>query len=337
LDSLSLVEVRRGSQVESIHRGAVAVVDRVGRIRYQAGPVEMATYFRSAAKPLQALPLVESGGADALGLSDEELAVTCGSHAGEPAHLRAVRGILSKAGLDESALRCGTHPPGHNESAAALIRQGLTPSPIHNNCSGKHAGMLAASRHRGWPTESYLAPEHPLQREIAGIVATCCGMSSGVLPSATDGCGVPTFFATLRQVARCYAVLADPRDLPDRRRAAVARIAGAMRGHPPMIGGAGRLATELQARLGDRLVCKSGAEALFGIGLVGERWGIAVKIEDGNARAMGPAVVEVLRQLGVISPPEAEKLASFHHPAVRNHHGWDVGDMRPAFRLEKVS
>ena len=315
----------------------MAVVDRAGRIRYQAGPVELATYFRSAAKPLQALPLVESGGVDALGLTEDELAVTCGSHAGEPAHLRAVRGILAKADLDGGALRCGVHPPVHSESAAELIRQGRPPSPIHNNCSGKHAGMLAASRHRGWPTDSYLAPEHPLQREIAAIMAACCGLSSGVLPTATDGCGVPTFYGSLGQVARAYAVLADPRDLPDPRGAAIARITAAMRTHPQMIGGAGRLATELQGRLGDRLVCKGGAEALFGIGLLGEGWGIAIKIEDGNARAMGPAVVEVLRQLGVISRDEAETLASLHHPTVRNHHGWDVGEMRPAFRLEKVS
>ncbi len=306
-------------------------------MRYQAGPVELATYFRSAAKPLQTIPLVESGGVDAFGLTDGELAVTCGSHAGEPAHLAAVRGILSKAGLAEDALRCGAHAPVHSESAAALIREGRSPLPIHNNCSGKHAGMLAASRHRGWPTESYLAPEHPLQREIAGIVAACCGLSSAGLPAATDGCGVPTFYGSLRQIARAYAVLADPRGLPDHRAAAIARVTGAMRGHPQMIGGTGRLATELQARLGDRLVCKGGAEALFGIGLLAEGWGIAIKIEDGNARALGPAVVDVLCQLGVISRDEAERLAFLHRPVVRNHHGWDVGELRPAFRLEKVS
>jgi L-asparaginase II len=337
LDSPPLVEVRRGPQIESLHRGAVAVVDRAGRIRHRAGPVELATYFRSAAKPLQTLPLVESGGVDALGLTDEELAVTCGSHAGEPAHLRAVRGILSKAGLDEGALRCGVHPPANSEIAAALIREGRQPSPLHNNCSGKHAGMLAACRHRGWPTESYLAPEHPLQREIAGIVAACCGLPAGVLPTGTDGCGVPTFYGSLRQLARAYAVLADPQDLPDRRAAAIGRVTGVMREHPFMIGGTGRLATEVQARLGDRLVCKGGAEALFGIGLLREGWGVAIKVEDGNARAMGPAVVDVLRQLGAIDPDEAEALAFLHHPVVRNHHGWDVGEMRPAFRLEKVS
>jgi L-asparaginase II len=337
LDSPALVEVRRGSQIESRHRVAVAVVDPAGRLHYRAGSADLATYFRSAAKPLQTLPLVESAGVDALGLTDEELAVTCGSHAGEPAHLRAVRGILSKADLDEGALRCGVHAPVHSESAAALIREGRQPSAIHNNCSGKHAGMLAACRHRGWPTESYLEPEHPLQREIAGIVAACCGLSSGMLSAGTDGCGVPTFHATLRQVARAYAVLADPRGLPDRRADAIGRVTGVMRRNPHMIGGSGRLATEVQARLGDRLVCKGGAEALFGIGLLGEGRGIAIKIEDGNARAIGPVVVEALRQLGVIGRDEAEELAFLHHPTVRNHHGWDVGEMRAAFRLEKVS
>ena len=320
-----------------MHRVAVAVVDRGGRLRYRAGTAELATYFRSAAKPLQTLPLVESGGADELRLTDEELAVTCGSHAGETVHLRAVRGILSKAGLDESALRCGAHPPADSESAAALIREGHEPAPIHNNCSGKHAGMLAACRHRGWPVESYLEPEHPLQREIAAIVAACCGVTSGVLPAGIDGCGVPTFYGTLGQVARAFAALADPRGCPDHRAAAIGRITGAMRTHPQMIGGRGRLATEVQARLGDRLVCKGGAEALFGIGLVADGWGVGIKIEDGNARAMGPAVVETLLQLGTIGRREAEDLAFLHHPPVRNRHGWDVGELRPSFRLEKVS
>src|SRR5262249_15847012 len=153
-------------------------------------------------------------------------------HAGEPAHLRAVRGILSKAGLDEGALRCGVHPPSNSESAAALIRGGGEPSAIHNNCSGKHAGMLAACRHPGGPTEPSLSPEPPLDGEMGAMVATCCGLAAGGLPTGTDGCGVPTFYGSLRQVARAFAVLADPRDLPDGRAAAIGRITGAMRGHP---------------------------------------------------------------------------------------------------------
>jgi L-asparaginase II len=285
LDSPPLVEVRRGGRIESLHRGAVAVVDRDGRLLYHAGPPDLATFLRSAAKPLQAIPLVESGAAGALGLTGEELAVVCASHTGRPAHLEAVRSILRKAGLTEAALRCGPHPPGDAGSARALVRDGRDPEPIHNNCSGKHAGMLAGCRHRGWPVETYPAPDHPLQREIASVVAACCGIEASAMPVGVDGCSVPTFHVRLRDAARAFAVLADPRALPAARRAAIHRIAEAMRRHPEMIGGRGRLNTVLQARLADRLVCKTGAEAMFGVGLPARGWGVAVKIEDGNSRA----------------------------------------------------
>ena len=315
----------------------VAVADRAGRLRYRVGPADLGTFLRSSAKPFQALPLVESGGADALGLTDAELAVTCGSHSGEPVHLGTVRAILSKARLDERALQCGAHAPLDPATAEALIRDGLAPEPVHNNCSGKHAGMLAACRHREWPVDTYLRPDHPLQLEIAAVIAACCGTSIDAIPVGIDGCGVPTFSATLQQTARAFAVLADPHGFPERRAAAVGRVTSAMRRHPLMVGGTGRLNTDLLARFGDRLVCKTGAEALFGIGLLDRGWGMAIKIEDGNPRALGAIAVEALSQLGVITGADAESLASTHHPVVRNHHGWAVGEMRPVFRLEKVS
>ena len=337
MDSPPLVEVRRGPRIESVHRGVVAVADRAGRLRYRVGPVELGTFLRSSAKPFQALPLVESGGADALGLTDAELAVTCGSHSGEPAHLAAVRAILSKARLDERALQCGAHAPLDPATAEGLIRDGLAPLPVHNNCSGKHAGMLAASRHRDWPVDTYLRPDHPLQQEIAGVIAACCGTATDAIPVGIDGCGVPTFSVTLHQTARAFAVLVDPRDLPEGRAAAVGRVTGAMRRHPLMVGGTGRLNTDLLARLGDRLVCKTGAEAIFGMGLLDRGWGMAIKVEDGNARALGVIAIEALNQLGVLMGADAESLASTHHPVVRNHHGRAVGELRPVFRLEKVS
>jgi L-asparaginase II len=315
----------------------VAVVDRDGRVLYRAGPVDLGTFLRSSAKPFQTLPLVESGGADALGLTEAELAVTCGSHSGELAHIEAVRAILSKAHLDERALQCGAHAPLDPSSAQALIRDGRAPDPVHNNCSGKHAGMLAACRHREWPVDTYLRPDHPLQMDITGIIAACCGISTDAIPLGTDGCGVPTFYVTLHQAARAFAILADPSAIPQGRANAIRRAAAAMRRYPHMVGGTGRLNTDLLARFGDRLCCKTGAEGVFGIGLLNRGWGIAVKIEDGNPRALGPAVVEALYQLGVITGSESESLASLRRPIVHNHHGRGVGEMRPVFRLEKVS
>jgi L-asparaginase II len=337
LDSPSLVEVRRGRHLESLHRGAVAVADRTGRLLYAAGPADLGTFLRSSAKPFQALPLIESGGADALGLTDQEVAVTCGSHSGEPIHVETVRAILAKARLDEQALRCGAHPPIDPASADALVREGRRATAIHNNCSGKHAGMLAACRHREWPVESYFRPDHPLQREIAAILGQCCGTPGGAIAVGTDGCGVPTFRLTLREIARAFAALADPADLPAPRAAAARRITGAMRGYPRLVAGTGRMNTEILSALGDRLFCKTGAEAVFGIGLMGRGLGVAVKVEDGNARGLGAVVVEALSQLGVITAAEAESLTAIHHPVIRNHHGWEVGEMRPVFTLEKVS
>ncbi len=313
------------------------VVDRGGRVRYAAGDPDLPLYLRSAAKPLQAIPLVESGGADALGLSDAELAVICGSHAGEPVHLDAVRSILGRAGLDERALQCGAHPPLSAPHAAALARKGDAPTAIHNNCSGKHAGMLAACRSRGWPVDSYRAPEHPLQREIAAIIGEFCGVPAEEIPRGTDGCGVPTFHVTVRQLGRAFARLADPSDLPARRAEAVRRITRAMAAHPVMVSGTGRLNTVLMAALGGRLFCKGGAEAGFGLGLPAHGWGLAVKIEDGNARGMGAVVIEALRQLGAVPPAELDALAAEHHPVVRNHEGQAVGEMHPVLTLVQVS
>lgn len=337
MGSAPLLRVDRGGAQESVHRGSVVVADRSGRVRYAAGDPDLPLYLRSAAKPLQAIPLVESGGADALGLTAGELAVICGSHSGEPVHLEAVRAVLAKAGLGEAALRCGAHPPLDAGQAAALVREERRPSAIHNNCSGKHAGMLAACRTRGWPVETYRELDHPLQREIAGVVGACCGLAPEEIPRAVDGCGVPTFHVAVRDLARAFACLADPSGLGDRRAEAARRITRAMAACPLLVSGTGRLCHVLMSALGDRLFCKTGAEATFGIGLPGQGWGIGIKIEDGNSRGMGAAAVEALRQLGLLGPAELDVLSAQHRPVVRNHEGRAVGEIRPVFALERVS
>ncbi len=334
--SAPLALVDRGGFPESLHRGAVAVVDPEGRLLYRAGDPDLPCFLRSAAKPLQAIPLVESGAADRLALTDAELAVVCASHAGRPEHLEAVRSILRKADLDESALRCGAHPPLDPREAASLVRQGREPLPLHNNCSGKHAGMLATCRVRGWPVDSYLEPDHPLQREIAGLVADACGAPPGAMGRAVDGCGVPTFHATVRQLARAYAVLARPSALGGARGEAACRLVDAMRAHPELVAGAGRLVTELLRKCGDRLVCKSGAEGVLGIGLLREGWGVGIKVEDGGPRALGAVALAVLGQLGVVTPEEAEELGEHARPVVRNHSGAAVGAIRAVVGLEEL-
>ncbi len=313
------------------------VVDRTDGLRYVAGDPALPLYLRSSAKPLQAIPLVESGGADRLELTERELAVICGSHSGEPMHLEAVRAILAKVRLDEGALQCGAHAPLDAAQAAALIRDGLAPAPIHNNCSGKHAGMLAACRTRGWPVDSYLDPHHPLQREIAEIMEAFCGAAAGEIPLGVDGCGVPTFHVTVHAVGRAFACLADPSGVPDRRAGAVRRITRAMVAYPMMMSGTGRLCAAVMTALGDRLFCKTGGEAVFGMGLPALGWGVGIKIADGSNRGMGPVVVDTLRQLGVLTAADLDTLAPQHRPVVRNHQGRAVGEIRPVFALEEVS
>ncbi|HYM71192.1 MAG TPA: asparaginase [bacterium] len=332
-----LVQVTRGTVRESLHRGAVAVVDRAGRLRYRAGDPDLELFLRSSAKPLQAIPLIESGAADTLGLGEQEVAVTCGSHSAEPDHLTAVRSILEKAGLDEGALQCGVHPPVDATQAAELARAGRTPTALHHNCSGKHAGMLATCRVRGWPLDTYRAPDHPVQHEIAGIVGEFCGVPSAAMAIGTDGCGVPTFHLTVAQTALAFARLADPSDLAPRRSAAAARLVRAMVAHPGMVAGTGRLDTVLMETFPGRLVAKEGAEGVSGIGLIDLGWGIGVKIEDGNRRGLGAVILETLRQLEFASASDLDTLAAHYRPEIRGTDGRAVGEMRAVFTLEKVS
>jgi L-asparaginase II len=307
--------------VESVHRGRVAVCDQEGRVVEAVGDPEGYVYARSSAKPFQALPLVLSGAADTLGLTDEELAVACASHNAEEPHLRAVRSILEKAGLSEDDLQCGAHPPLYAPAAIELACRGEEPGNIHGNCSGKHAGMLAVCVHQGWATGGYRNPSHPLQVWILEIVARVCGLEPDEILLGGDGCGVPSFGLPLGNLATGFARLATgalPGDLAE----AAIKVGGAMREHPYMVGGTERFDTVVMRRTD--LVCKSGAEAVFGSGSP-EGWGLALKVSDGGARALRPAALAALSRRGVEGPDE---LAS---SPVRDLHGEVVGECVPLF------
>jgi L-asparaginase II len=282
--------------------------------------VEGCTYARSSAKPFQAIPLVLSGTADALGLTDEALAVACASHNAEEPHLAAVRSILENARLSEEDLQCGTHPPLYAPAAAELARSDEEPKAIHGNCSGKHAGMLAVCVHEGWETESYRDPDHPLQRWILEIVARFCGLQRDEILPGGDGCGVPAFGMPLRNLATGFARLATGENLPDELAVAAGRIRRAMREHPYMVAGTDRFDTAVMA--GTDLVSKGGAEAVYGAASP-EGWGLALKISDGGSRALRPAALTVLASRGVRVPNEPEARP------VRDLHGEVVGERGP--------
>lgn len=331
MPELLQIEVTRGALVESVHRAHAAVTDAAGNILYAAGDPDRVTFLRSSAKPIQALAMVESGAAERFGLSDREIAVTCASHYGEPFHVAAVQSILEKIGLDEEALACGIHAPTHGPSAEALIRAGQPPREIHNNCSGKHASMLTLCQHAGWQREGYTAPDHPVQVRLRRVLAEMAGVKADDVYVAADGCDAPVFAISLRHIARAFAVLAKPADLPPIRKAAIQRISRAMRAHPEMVSGTNGFTTNLMRTAGDNIVSKSGAEGLFCAGALSQGWGIAARIEDGSARGHPVLVPELLAELQVISADQRDRLRELHTATVFNTAGVAVGEMRPRF------
>ncbi|TLS49935.1 asparaginase [Paenibacillus antri] len=331
--SIPLVSVTRGGLVECVHRGHVAVVDDGGRLLRSAGDPRHLTYARSSAKLLQAIPVVASGAVDRYGLDAREIALLCASHSGEEAHVEAVYRILGKLGIGEDALLCGAHPPYHKPSANALRRAGVSPKAVHNNCSGKHAGMLTLAKHLGATLHDYKSPDHPVQRAMLASYAAFAGVPAASVALGVDGCGVPVYGAPLSALALAYARLAAPTGAApeaDARRTVVE----AVRAHPEMLAGTDRYDTALIRVTNGRVVGKMGAEGVFAVAAPGEGLGLAVKIEDGAQRALYPAVTEALLQLGWIDAAAGAELAEYHTPAIRNWGGDVVGAVLPSFRLE---
>ena len=334
-----LVEVTRGELVESRHRGSIALVDAHGETQSFIGDTQQYVFMRSSAKPLQIIPLIEGGTADRFQFTDRELAVMMASHGGEPFHVEAVEGILAKIGLDESALRCGIHWPANKEAAFELRRKGEKPTEVHNNCSGKHAGMLAVAVHRGYTLDDYTSPDHPVQRMIRATIADFAGMTSEQIKIAVDGCSVPVFGLPLWRAAYAYARLADPRDLPSGRREACQRATRAMQSHPEMVAGTGRFTTDLMRVAGQRLIAKGGAEGYYAVGIMPTRerlgLGLTVKIEDGDprGRATGPVVLKCLQEIGVLQQNDILQLTSHWPRSILNHRGDAVGELLTPFVL----
>ncbi len=334
----------RGRMVESLHHGAVAVVDAEGRLVASYGDPHAVAYLRSSAKPFQTLPLVESGAAEKFGLTSRELAITCASHLGLDMHVDTVRGLQQRLGLSESDLLCGTHPVGDAATAARLIRAGLAPTPLRHNCSGKHTGMLAQALFRGAPLTDYVNPQHPVQQTILQTFAEMCSVEPQDVMLGIDGCSVPTFAVPLFNAALAFARLADPSRLPEKRAAALGKIFAAMTTNPEMVRGPGEYDTEIMRLLPGVVVSKCGAEAFAGMGVVrGARGanspalGVAIKIGDGATRADYLVAAEVLRQLGVLDSDQVARLVELGlgpWKVLKNFRGLEVGEARPCFELK---
>jgi L-asparaginase II len=336
--STTLAAVTRGELVESTHPGIVVVADVTGRLLAAHGDAEHVAYFRSAAKPFQAVPLVESGAADAFDFGPEDLALACASHDATPAHQRGVARMLAKIGLDEDALRCGVAPPPDPQEAARITLGLKAQSQLQCECSGEHAGMLAACLHLGYPLQSYTEPDHPLQRRIREIVAQVLRLPEDDLVTGTDGCRIPTFAAPVQSFAVAYATLADPQQAPAGAGRELAqpldRLREAMTAHPTLVGGEETLDSDIMALSEGRIVAKLGAEGLLCLAVPERSLGIAIAADDGSSRALGPAAVAVIEQLALAQPAVLNTLRERHVETVKTFGGETVGEMCPAFQLE---
>lgn len=344
-DPLDMVHALRGGIVESMHRGALAIVDADGALRLALGDVERPVFARSAIKGLQALPLVASGAAQAFGLTDEELALACASHGGEPRHADTAARMLAKAGLDEAALECGTHWPKHEDSMRALAAAGRTPSALNNNCSGKHAGFVCVgclmARAQGAEpaafVRGYRAHEHPVMREVAAALQQTTGADIEHAPRGTDGCSIPTYGIPLRQLALGFARFGTGVGLPPSMAQAAQRLRRAVAAAPYFVAGTGRFDTRVMERLGDRVFCKVGAEGVYCAALPALGLGVAIKMDDGNtARAVEVVMAAVLEALLPMDAAEQAFLRGFSDAPLVNWNGIEVGRLQASAGLRAV-
>src|SRR5579862_151314 len=322
-----LVEVWRGPLVESRHRGAVAVADADGKLVLSLGDIEMPVFPRSAAKALQALALVEIGAADRYGLGDEELALACASHSGEPAHVEGVARMLAKAGLDPSALACGAHWPASQAAAFALAKSG-TPLALHNNCSGKHAGFLCLACLMRVDHAGYWRPEHPVQQKVRSVLEDLSGTSLRPEQCAVDGCSVPTWAIPLKNLAHAFAKFGSGHGLPGERVDAATRLRAACAQNPWYVAGTGRFCTEIMKLLGARAFVKTGAEGVYCGAMPELGLGVAIKCDDGAGRAAEAVMAAIIARFLPLQPAERASLARFLTPTLRNWNGIEVGVLK---------
>ena len=323
--SATLFATRRNGIVERLERGHCVLANALGTIVWSAGDPDHVTYMRSSAKPIQTSALILSGGADGFGLEPEHLAVCCGSHKGEPRHVRTVLDLLRRAGVPPSALQCGSHPLSE-PVASRLARAGQYPTPLHNNCSGKHSGMLAAAAALGSPLGSYLDVDHPVQQLILQSVAQCAGVGTAQLHVGIDGCSAPNFALPMWRIARCFAQIATPHAIDGDLADAVQRTGAAMRAHPWLVSGMAGFDSLLMAAAPVPLVSKGGAEGLQCVAIPRMGLGLAIKFESGRSEGMGAVAIAILRGLGLFDAVFPDALRPLDQPPVRNHRGITVGD-----------
>jgi len=339
-----LVELKRGDMVESTHAGAFAVLDADGSVALAVGDIDRPVYPRSANKALQALAMVDSGAPERLGLTDEELALACASHGGEPEHVRTAASMLAKAGLDAGVLECGAHWPYDEAAARALACEGAQPNPLHNNCSGKHAGftclgcmMAQGADLRGFMS-GYVQPGHPVMREVTAALEAVTGVKlHDAAPRGTDGCSIPTYGLPLRALALAFARWGTGIGLREGHARAAERLRRAIAAAPFMVGGTGRFDTVVMDRLRGRVFCKVGAEGMYCAALPQRGWGIAIKMDDGNnARACEVVMAALIEAFAPLDDAELSFMRRLSELRMRNWNGIEVGVLHASRALREA-
>ncbi len=321
-------EVRRGGRTESLHQAEISVMDASGKEIFHTGNTSLRTYLRSSAKPFQAAVIIDTQTDTALQLPDEWIALACASHNGETVHVSIIRDFLKHIGLNESALQCGSHPPLVYTLGGEKGPGKEYDSPVYHNCSGKHTGMLSVCRHLGFDTGNYLAFDHPVQKAILEKIKRYAGESS--VPLALDGCTAPVFYVSVKGMARMYHHLALGTDK------SLEKIWHIMTHHPYLIAGKRRFDTAIMETCQGKIAAKVGAEGVQGCAVRlpgGERYGINIKILDGNRRALAPLLIETLSLLKALNDNEMKKLKPFHRPVLKNHAGHRIGEIRPVIEI----
>ena len=325
-----VVEVTRGGAAESRHRGTAAVVDADGTLVAAWGAVDQPVFPRSAVKPIQAVPLIETGAANRFAVTEEELALACASHGGGPEHVRVAGHWLARIGLGPEFLVCGPHSPICEDAAEALSRAGHAPSRLHNNCSGKHAGFLTTALQLGAPTAGYGAPDHPVQRQVRQALSEMGCVDLRETAEGVDGCGVPVIAMPISAIARGFAALANPNRLRPERAATVRRIVAAMTAHPHLVAGHGRFETGVMRACAGAVIVKGGAEGVCAAALPGKGLGIAVKIDDGAKRAAETAMAALIIRFAALDGRGRAALAVHLERPIANTTGAEVGTIRLA-------
>jgi L-asparaginase II len=328
-----LVEIYRNNVLESFHRGVVCVVNHTGEIIFSLGNVEQIAYPRSAMKLLQVIPLMVGGGIAKFGFTLEEIAIMCGSHNAEPEHLRVVNAILSKIGLDETALHCGPQYPSSKLDANALIKANEKPQQIHNNCSGKHAGMLAACILNGWPTDDYTNPTHPLQQEIVKVCSLLYEYPKEKMITALDGCSAPIFSVPVYNQALGFKNLVAPKHLDKKIQSACSIIIDAINKYPFMVAGTGRYCTDMMNITAPNIIGKTGAEGIFCMAFTKQQLGVCIKIDDGKMLPQYNVAQALIEASGLFTKEQLQPLHQYAKDELKNFNNLVTGEIKVKKKL----